>query len=114
MQEYSDFTKPAALRISVPCDVSQMRQASQTVRHFLVERGCSERDLMACELALVEACTNAIRHSTDLAKLRDVVIEALFDDREIELRVSDSTEGFDWPNRAVLPPSDSEAGRGVF
>jgi anti-sigma regulatory factor (Ser/Thr protein kinase) len=98
----------------MPCDISHVRQASQTVRHFLAEQGCSERDLMACELALVEACASLIRHSTDPAKPQDVVIETLSDDREIELRVSDSTEGFDWPKRAVLPPLDSEAGRGIF
>ena len=65
MTEIPGVSRPAALRFTLPCDLKQVRQAAQTVHHFLAEQGCDEQTLSACDLALVEACNNAIKYAPE-------------------------------------------------
>lgn len=103
---------PAQLRLRMTCSVNEVRGVAQSVRTFLLQQGCSEQDVNDCELALVEACNNAILYATD--RVRAVNVEALSRPEEIELRVTDHTRGLVWPERALLPDSASERGRGLF
>jgi anti-sigma regulatory factor (Ser/Thr protein kinase) len=107
-------SSPAALRLLIPCDLGQVRAAAHAAHEFLASQGCSEAELADCELALVEACNNAIEHATKKGREQPVVVEILCDEKEMELRVTDQTKGFDWPRRAALPKAESESGRGVF
>src|SRR6185312_5989715 len=97
---------PAALRFAFPCALSHVRQASQTVHRFLMEQGCGEE--------LVEACNNAIKYAPESARKRPVVVEATCGPEQFELRVTDHTPGFEWPEKIELPPPESESGRGLF
>jgi len=102
------------LRLALPCDLNQVRHASQTVHRFLAEQGCGEEILSGCDLALVEACNNAIKYAPDSARATPVGVEVTCSREQLELRVTDHTPGFEWPERAELPPPESESGRGIF
>ena len=107
-------SSPAVLRLLMRCDLGQVRGVAKAAHDFLVSEGCGERELSDCELALVEACNNAIVHASKVAKEKPVLIEILCERKEIELRVTDQTKGFDWPEKATLPKAESVRGRGVF
>src|SRR4051812_17888575 len=53
----------SVLRLEVPCDLSAVRRVVASVCLFLAEKGVSETELIGCELALVEACNNAILYA---------------------------------------------------
>jgi serine phosphatase RsbU (regulator of sigma subunit)/anti-sigma regulatory factor (Ser/Thr protein kinase) len=114
MPDLSGASRPAMLRLALPCDLNQVRHASQTVHRFLAEQGCGEEILSGCDLALVEACNNAIKYAPDSSRGTPVGVEVTCSREQLELRVTDHTRGFDWPERAELPPPESESGRGIF
>src|SRR5437867_948770 len=103
-----------ALRLSLACDLAEVLPAIRAVRGFLAEQGLGEKELAACELALAEACNNAINYASDGAKAEPVEVEAICNASGIELRVNDHTPGFNWPKRVELPEVESERGRGLF
>src|SRR5438105_13976128 len=111
MAENLGLSHPAALRMAVRCDLGQVRGIAKAAHDFLSAKGVSERELGDCELALVEACNNAIQYAGDTGREQQVLVEMLCDEREVELRVTDHTAGFDWPLRAALPGTKKEAGR---
>jgi len=106
--------RPAVLRLTLPCDLAEVRTASLEVASFLITQGCDENERMTCSLALVEACNNAIRYAPAEALGQPIVIEAITTDQTIEVRVIDHTRGFDWPEQIALPPPESESGRGLY
>src|SRR5437764_12554225 len=114
MPDTNGASRPAVLRFAFPCDLNQVRQASQTVHQFLTEQGCGEEILSACDLALVEACNNAIKYAPVSNHAKPVGVEIARTVEQLELRVTDHTRGFDWPERIELPPPESESGRGLF
>jgi len=107
-------SRGVALRLSLACDLTEVRPAILAVRGFLAEQGLVEKDLTKCELALAEACNNAINHAAAGAKSKAIEIEVICNAAKVELRVNDHTAGFDWPERVQLPDSESERGRGLY
>jgi serine phosphatase RsbU (regulator of sigma subunit) len=69
---------------------------------------------MACELALVEACNNAIRYAPDVRKNLPIEIQVFCESTRLEMHVVDHTDGFDWPAAVELPAPEQEHGRGLF
>jgi serine phosphatase RsbU (regulator of sigma subunit)/anti-sigma regulatory factor (Ser/Thr protein kinase) len=110
----SGASRPAVLRFALPCDLSRVRDASRTAHQFLAEQGCSEEVLTACDLALVEACNNAIQYAPEPARARSVILEVICHPEQLEIRITDHTQGFDWPEQVALPTPESESGRGLF
>jgi serine/threonine-protein kinase RsbW len=100
--------------VTLRCDLAEVRPKVERVRKFLLKAGCSEREAIECELALVEACTNAIQHTSSEGRPSSVVIDATVANRQAEFRVTDHTPGFAWPKRPALPDANSESGRGIF
>src|SRR5947199_379165 len=84
------------------------------VQGALAERGLSAQELTTCELALAEACNNAINYAAGAAQVMPIEIEVMCSATQVEFRVNDHTSGFEWPSRAELPDSDSERGRGLY
>ena len=105
-------SRGVALRLSLACDLTEVRPAVLAVRGFLAEQGLAPAELTTCELALAEACNNAINYARDGAQ--PIEIEATCHTTKVELRVNDHTQGFEWPARAKLPNSESERGRGLY
>ncbi len=69
---------------------------------------------MDCELALVEACNNAIEFAGNGGRQQPVTVDVLCAGNQLELRVTDHTAGFEWPKETRLPERDSERGRGLY
>jgi len=101
------------IRFSIASELGEVRCAAESIRNFLARSGCAASDISDCELGLVEACNNAILYAQPEPQQR-VEIEAQCGTHAIELRITDHTRGFEWPQKAVLPKVDSENGRGVF
>jgi len=106
--------RPAVLRLTLPCDLAEVRRISLEVASFLITQGCDENERMTCGLALVEACNNAIRYAPSESQHLPVILEAITTEKTIEVRVIDHTQGFDWPAQVALPPIESESGRGLY
>jgi serine/threonine-protein kinase RsbW len=105
---------PADLHLAPACDLAEVRRTARAARRFLAEKGCSETELMDCELALVEACNNAIKFAGPGGRHQPVAVDIHCDAKEIELRIIDHTPGFDWPEQVALPGPESENGRGLY
>ena len=108
-----DAPDSARIRFSIASNLGEVRCAADSIRDFLTRSGCAASDISDCELALVEACNNAILYAQPEPQQR-VEIEAQCGPHAIELRIIDHTRGFEWPEKSVLPKADSENGRGVF
>lgn len=104
----------AAFRVALPCDLAEVRGATQSVRGFLTEQGLHEEEITSCELALTEACNNAIQYASERGRQAPIAIEAMSNGSLVELRINDHTSGFTWPERAKLPEDSAERGRGVY
>ncbi|MGV3775056.1 MAG: SpoIIE family protein phosphatase [Verrucomicrobiales bacterium] len=102
------------LRLQLECDLAHVRQLTGVARAFLHEQGSTEDELQACELALVEACNNAIKYVHEEGKVKEIGVEVSCGEKMIELRVNDNTRGFQWPQQIELPDFERESGRGLF
>ncbi len=105
---------PVAWRSELDCNLTAVPTAAAAARRFLLTSGCNDTEASACELALVEACNNAILHAGGPARGLPIVLEAFCRPRQIELRIIDHTQGFEWPTHVDLPQPDQECGRGLF
>ena len=103
-----------ALRLEVVCEFGAVRAATQQVHGWLAEQGLAESELAAWELALVEAGNNAVKYASEPARQQPVIIEVSLGQTEVEARITDHTDGFEWPTEVRLPEADAEGGRGLF
>jgi anti-sigma regulatory factor (Ser/Thr protein kinase) len=104
---------PGCLDLRLACDFAEVQRALDSMRRFLTEQGCSSELSSRCEIALAEACNNAIKYASGEARSRPVAVQISCFPREIEITVVDHTPGCEWPHQAELPPQDSESGRGI-
>lgn len=102
------------LRLSLAGDFAQVRLAADQVQKFLLWHRCGEQARSDCELAVVEGCNNAIKHTSPDARHQPVLVEVSVDQTEIELRITDHGPGFCWPQTAELPAPEHESGRGLY
>lgn len=102
------------LRLELNSDLEAVRPMTSVVGDFLKEQGAAREEIQATELALVEACNNAIRYASEEARRRKIPVEVMCGPEQLELHVNDNTEGFDWPREIVLPELTEERGRGLF
>jgi serine phosphatase RsbU (regulator of sigma subunit)/anti-sigma regulatory factor (Ser/Thr protein kinase) len=103
-----------SLRLSLECDLGAVRPMTGVIREFLREQGATGEEIQASELAIAEACNNAIKYVTNGAHQRDIGVEVLFGKQLLELRVKDNTAGFEWPEKVDLPDFTAENGRGIY
>src|SRR4051812_1261403 len=108
------ISRPATLRVRLECDLSKVRQASADMKLFLADQGFSRADLDACELAVVEACNNAIKYVGADGSCLMVGLEVICGKSELEIRVTDHTGGFELPKKIELPDFEIESGRGLY
>jgi len=102
------------LRLELNGDLSQIGPAAVQVQEFLRSHGCAERLRSDCELIMVEACNNAIKHTDAHTKWKPVAVEVRIEPGQIEMRIIDHGPGFEWPQIVELPEPEEESGRGVF
>ncbi|MFA6560672.1 MAG: SpoIIE family protein phosphatase [Verrucomicrobiia bacterium] len=102
------------LSLVFACDLRESREVSRCVRQFLAAVPLPEDDVHAWELMVTEAANNAAEYVTEAKRQLSNRLEVFCRDREIEVRLTDHTPGFDMPVPAELPSVDSEKGRGLF
>jgi serine phosphatase RsbU (regulator of sigma subunit)/anti-sigma regulatory factor (Ser/Thr protein kinase) len=103
-----------AIRMELESDLGAVRLGVERVLEFLRLDGLGEDLLSACELALVEACNNAVEHAVPQGDPGSIALEVVCGADVIAFRVEDHTQGFTWPESPELPPDDAEHGRGLF
>src|ERR1051326_482435 len=101
-------------RFSMPSDLTYVRPTVLAVRHFLATQRLENDELTGCELALVEACNNAIRYAPADRRHLPIEIQLFFEGSRLEMHVIDHTNGFEWPPHVELPDPEQENGRGLF
>src|SRR5258707_5709156 len=85
------------LRLSLGCDLSEVPPARRAVRGFLKSHGLRERELGACELALVEACNNAIQYVSQAGRHQPIAVTVRCNGVRVELRMDHHKPGLEWP-----------------
>lgn len=112
------FCSTCQFTMTIPADPAAIPKVTDGVTHVLTEKGWSEQDVMAVELALQEAVANAIRHGCRGDSTKTLECSVTCDESgEVVLTVRDPGQGFD-PG-AVPDPLDPEnvlkpSGRGIF
>ncbi|OYW31574.1 MAG: hypothetical protein B7Z47_00650 [Chthoniobacter sp. 12-60-6] len=102
-------------RLDFPATLDDARAAVRSVIQWLVDHHIHDDECRQWELVLAEAANNAVLHATPEQAQLTARIEAALSAEDIEVRITDHTSGFDWPQEAALPDDDdSEHGRGLF
>jgi anti-sigma regulatory factor (Ser/Thr protein kinase) len=103
-----------AFRVSFNPTLREGREAARAVAAHLAATGLRDEDVFACELALVEACNNAVHHLGPSSELEPVEVEAVHMGDWLQFSVHDHTPGFDLPAEIPRPAAEIERGRGLF
>jgi serine phosphatase RsbU (regulator of sigma subunit)/anti-sigma regulatory factor (Ser/Thr protein kinase) len=102
-------------RLEFPATLEDARDAVRSVVQWLADQQIREDECQQWELVLAEAANNAVMYATPEQAQLNASIEVVLSDQEIEVRITDHTSGFDWPDQVELPEDDeSEHGRGIF
>jgi serine phosphatase RsbU (regulator of sigma subunit)/anti-sigma regulatory factor (Ser/Thr protein kinase) len=100
------------LRLDFCATLEDAREVVREIVGWLAEQQLTAQECTEWELVLAEATTNAVTHGRSSQPLR---IEAVSTATTAEVRITDHSSGFDWPEAVSLPESDeSESGRGLF
>src|SRR5262249_35479897 len=91
-----------------------VRAAVLKIRDFLNEQNLRPDEIYACELALVEACNNAVQYATDFGRRQAVELDVLCNPAAVEFPIRDHTPRFEWPGHVELPEAAQERGRCLF
>lgn len=102
------------LRFMMPCELAEVRTTTRAVRTFLEEQGLHPDEWTACELAVTEACNNAVEHVRPTTSHEPIEVRVICNGSIVEFQIADHTSGFDWPDTVSLPDANSERGRGLF
>jgi anti-sigma regulatory factor (Ser/Thr protein kinase) len=112
------FCSTCQFTMTIPADPRAIATVTDGVTQVLTEKGWSEPDIMAVELALQEAVANAIRHGCggDASKQLQCTVNC-DEEGEVVITVRDPGTGFD--PQAVPNPLDpanifKPSGRGIF
>jgi anti-sigma regulatory factor (Ser/Thr protein kinase) len=102
------------LILECACDTAAVVIICWHIRRFLAQIGLSDPELDDWELVVTEAANNAVLHVTDRGRLLTVRVEIQASPGSVQVCILDHTPGFDFPTEALLPPVQSERGRGLF
>lgn len=102
-------------RLDFPATLDDAREAVRSVVGWLADQKIQEDECQTWELVLAEAANNAVLYTTPEQARLTVRLEAALSEEDIEVRITDHTSGFDWPEEVALPEDDdSDHGRGLF
>jgi serine phosphatase RsbU (regulator of sigma subunit)/anti-sigma regulatory factor (Ser/Thr protein kinase) len=107
-------SRSVALKLWLPCVLSEVRPAVLKISEFLKDQGVPADELSACELALAEACNNAVQYADTSGRKERIAVDVRCDAQTVEFQVRDHTAGFEWPSESNLPQPEQERGRGLF
>lgn len=103
------------LCLDVLATLEDVREAVRAVSTWLADQKLSSDECREWELVLAEAANNAVIHTPPSHAGKPIRIEASASTVSIEIRITDRTPGFDWPEHVELPEDvENEHGRGLF
>ena len=91
------------LRIDFPATLEAARDAVCEIIGWLESHHHDRDECGTWELILAEATTNAVTHSAIEQTLQ---IEASCSASRTQIRLTDHSEGFEWPEEVCLPEDD--------
>lgn len=98
--------------LSLPRDEASVPVVRRLCKSALEDLGVEETCVSDIELAVTEACTNVLKHAQGTTDIYDVNVE--FNDRDCEIRVIDSGQGFDASDKGREEAFvGDETGRGI-
>lgn len=100
--------------LTMPCELHAVRPTVCQAMDFLRGAGCREEDVLACEIALTEACNNAVQNSPQHLRSQRLPIRINCDAHNIRMGVADVSAAFEIPQECALPETEAESGRGLF
>jgi anti-sigma regulatory factor (Ser/Thr protein kinase) len=112
------FCSTCQFTMTIPADASAIPTITDGVTHVLHDKGWSEQDVMAVELAVQEAVANGIRHGCRGDSTKTVQCSVACDaSGEVIITVRDPGQGFDL--EAIPNPLEPDnllkpSGRGIF
>jgi serine phosphatase RsbU (regulator of sigma subunit)/anti-sigma regulatory factor (Ser/Thr protein kinase) len=109
-----ELAQPLTLRLVFAPDAGAVRTVAKAVRNFLAGQDVPERDLFACELCVAEAGNNAVEYARGPGREQKLAADVLYTPGQVEMRVTDHTEGFELPERGAVPSPECDRGRGLF
>src|SRR6184192_2749966 len=92
----------AAASFSMACRLEEVRPAASQAKEFLLRHGVTQSEAEECELALVEACNNAVLYATAEQQSKPIEIQIICNADRLEFSISDHTAGFQWPDSIDL------------
>ena len=98
----------------MPCDLHAVGAMCGEAREFFTRAGLIPGEIDAWEVVLAEAANNAVNYVGPEGGQLPIRVDLVATPGEVEVRVTDHTPGFDFPEKAELPPDDFESGRGIF
>lgn len=102
------------LTLAAASNLAAVGEACQQARSFLAKAGLGQDELDSWQLVLAEAGNNAAEHATPKGANLPIRFDLSVTSGLVEVRITDHTPGFDFPDIAVRPPPLSEGGRGLF
>ena len=102
---------------SFPSVCGQGRDLIESILRVMAERGWSDRDVFAVNMALEESFTNAIEHGNHCNAQKKFHVRCHLDNRKIEISVRDEGHGFRSdriPNPLNKENLEKPSGRGVL
>src|SRR2546421_288023 len=100
--------------LSIPCALDPVRPTAAAARSFLSAHNIGSAEADVCEMALVEACNNAVLYAPAERRDQPIQIEIFCHGDQLEFQIIDHTAGFDLPAKLELPSPEAEHGRGLF
>lgn len=81
--------------LSVPGVTNNLATIRAFIRRIALKGGFTEDDTEEIELAVDEACTNAMKHAYRFNKEQSIDLEVALDSRKITIQISDRGLGFE-------------------
>jgi serine/threonine-protein kinase RsbW len=103
-------TRDVSMRVALPRATWTVPVARRMARHLLRHRLIGEDCRTAVELALCEACSNAVRHAAPATHYK---VWLRIRQTACLVEVTDTGTGFELAQQAVMPDVEAVSGRGL-
>lgn len=103
-------TRDVSVRVALPRATWTVPVARRMARHLLRQRPVGEDCRTAVELALCEACSNAVRHAAPATHYK---VWLRIRQTACLVEVTDTGTGFEPDQQAVMPGVEAVSGRGL-
>lgn len=108
---------PARLAFRISSTFEEARDVQKQIIDAIESRHFGEGDVFAIRLALEEAIINAIKHGNKLDASKQVAVEAVVTDDEVDITVQDQGAGFrreEVPDPTLEENLEKNSGRGIL